>query len=157
MSSASNSHQSSLPERANAGSSWCMGMRRMFGSAERSTSSSPANSSSTFPAFSGLLDTARAHLKPGGRLVLTTPNAFAVSNFVYRIGGRPRVNAEHTCWFCEDTIATLLERHGFEVEDVSYLKHTTPGRVRAAVAGLVRSVLPERLAQNTLLAVARAR
>ena len=37
----------------------------------------------------GFLDAARRHLEPGGRLVLTTPNAFAVSNFVYRIGGRP--------------------------------------------------------------------
>ena len=38
----------------------------------------------------GFLDAARRHLEPGGRLVITTPNAFAVSNFVYRIGGRPR-------------------------------------------------------------------
>jgi SAM-dependent methyltransferase len=107
--------------------------------------------------FSGLLETARAHLGSGGRLVLTTPNAFAISNFVYRVGGQPRVNAEHTCWFCEDTLATLLERHDFEVEDISYLKHTTLGRFRRAAARVIRSVLPDRLAQNTLLAVARAR
>lgn len=107
--------------------------------------------------FSGLLETARAHLEPGGQLVLTTPNAFAISNFVYRVGGRPRVNAEHTCWFCEDTLATLLERHDFDVESISYLEHTTPGRFRRLAAGAIRSVLPDRLAQNTLLAVARAR
>ena len=45
----------------------------------------------------GFLDAARRHLEPGGRLVITTPNAFAVSNFVYRIGGRPRINKGHTC------------------------------------------------------------
>ena len=104
--------------------------------------------------FTGLLDAARAHLKPGGALVLTTPNAFAISNFIYRLGGRARVNKEHTCWFCEDTLATLLQRHGFRVIEMSYIKHSTPGRCRALVAGALRALLPDRLAENTLLAVA---
>ena len=56
----------------------------------------------------GFLDAARRHLAPGGRLVITTPNAFAVSNFVYRIGGRPRINKGHTCWYDEVTLSQLL-------------------------------------------------
>jgi SAM-dependent methyltransferase len=102
----------------------------------------------------GFLDAARRHLVPGGRLVLTTPNAFAVSNFVYRIGGRPRVNKGHTCWYDETTLAQLLRRHGFDVVEVAYLGHRTPGRVRALLAGAVRWVLPRHLAENTLLVVA---
>jgi SAM-dependent methyltransferase len=100
------------------------------------------------------LDAARAHLVPGGHLVLTTPNAFAVSNFVYRVGGRARVNAEHTCWYDETTLCQLLRRHRFEIVEVAYVGHRTPGRVRARLASAVRSVLPDHLAENTLLVVA---
>jgi 2-polyprenyl-3-methyl-5-hydroxy-6-metoxy-1,4-benzoquinol methylase len=102
----------------------------------------------------GFLDAARRHLEPGGRLVLTTPNAFAVSNFVYRIGGRARVNKGHTCWYDEVTLSQLLRRHGFEILEVAYVPHRTPGRARAALAYAVRSVLPRHLAENTLLVVA---
>ena len=102
----------------------------------------------------GFLDGARRHLDPHGRLVLTTPNAFAISNFVYRVGGRPRINKGHTCWYDETTITQLLQRHGYEVLELAYLEHRTPGRVRAVAAGAVRSLLPRHLAENTLLVVA---
>lgn len=100
------------------------------------------------------LDAARAHLEPGGSLVLTTPNAFAASNFIYRIGGRARVNAEHTCWYDERTLCQLLLRHGYDIVEVSYVGHRTPGFLRRLVASAVRAALPEHLAQNTLLVVA---
>jgi 2-polyprenyl-3-methyl-5-hydroxy-6-metoxy-1,4-benzoquinol methylase len=102
----------------------------------------------------GFLDAAYAHLAPGGLLVLTTPNAFAVSNFVYRLGGRPRVNTEHTCWYDETTLCQLLRRHRYEIVEVAYVGHRTPGRIRARLASAVRSVLPRHLAENTLLVVA---
>jgi 2-polyprenyl-3-methyl-5-hydroxy-6-metoxy-1,4-benzoquinol methylase len=101
------------------------------------------------------LDAAHRHLAPEGIIVLTTPNAFAISNFVYRIGGQPRVNSGHTCWFDEVTLRQLLNRHGFEVIEMAFVPHRTPGRARAVVAAAVRSVLPSRLAHNTLLVVAR--
>jgi 2-polyprenyl-3-methyl-5-hydroxy-6-metoxy-1,4-benzoquinol methylase len=100
------------------------------------------------------LDAARRHLRSGGLLVLTTPNAFAVANFVYRFGGRPRVNKGHTCWYDEVTLSQLLRRHGFSVVETSYVGHRTPGRMRAMVARAVRAVLPRHLAHNTLLVVA---
>jgi len=103
------------------------------------------------------LDSARRHLEPGGSLVLTTPNAFGVSNFVYRLGAGVRVNNEHTCWFCEHTLRSLLERHGFDVRELRHLGHDTPGSVRRLASRLVRSPLPDRLALNTLLAVASPR
>lgn len=100
------------------------------------------------------LDSARAHLHPGGRLVLTTPNVFAISNFVYRIGAKPRFNKGHTCWYDELTLSQLLVRHGFAVVEISYVGHRTPGRIRALLARTVRAVLPRHLAENTLLVVA---
>src|SRR5207247_4711498 len=65
------------------------------------------------------LDSARNHLRDGGLLVLTTPNAFAISNFVYRVGGRPRFNKGHTCWYDEMTLSQLLGRHGFAIVESS--------------------------------------
>ena len=86
--------------------------------------------------------------------MLTTPNAFAVSNFVYRIGGRPRLNKGHTCWYDETTLSQLLRRHRYEVVGGVVPAARTPGRVRSVLAGRVRSVLPRHLAENTLLVVA---
>jgi 2-polyprenyl-3-methyl-5-hydroxy-6-metoxy-1,4-benzoquinol methylase len=100
------------------------------------------------------LDAAHRHLAANGRLVLTTPNAFAVVNFVYRLAGRPRVNKQHVCWYDEVTLRQLLQRHGFRVVEVEYLRHRTPGRVRSLLARAVRSPLPARLAENTLCVVA---
>lgn len=98
----------------------------------------------------------RRRLAPDGVLVLTTPNPFAVANFVYRFGGNPRVNGDHVCWFCEDTLRQLLERNGYDIVEMSYLKHQTPGRFRPLVTKVVRGLFPERLAWNTLLVVAKA-
>ena len=81
-------------------------------------------------------------------LVLTTPNGFAVSNFVYRLWGTVRVNLDHACWYCADTLGGLLDRHGFGIEEMAYLKHWTPGRVRRLLATLVRAPLPDRLARK---------
>jgi 2-polyprenyl-3-methyl-5-hydroxy-6-metoxy-1,4-benzoquinol methylase len=102
----------------------------------------------------GFLDAVHRHLVPRGQLVLTTPNAFAVSNFMYRIGGRPRVNKGHVSWFDETTLSQLLSRHHFGVVEIGYVGHTTPGLVRSTLARAVRAVLPPHLAENTLLVVA---
>ena len=101
------------------------------------------------------LDAARNHLRTGGRLVLTTPNVFAVSNFVYRLGGRPRMNTGHTCWYDEVTLEQLLRRHGFSVVETEYVGHRTPGRVRSVLARTIRALLPRHLAENTLMVVAQ--
>lgn len=103
----------------------------------------------------GFLRSAEAHLSPEGLLLLTTPNPFSVSNFVYRFWENVRVNPEHTCWFCETTLRNLLSRYRFVVDEVHYLRHRTPGLVRRLLATLVRSPLPERLAWRTILVVAR--
>jgi 2-polyprenyl-3-methyl-5-hydroxy-6-metoxy-1,4-benzoquinol methylase len=101
----------------------------------------------------GLFETARVHLRPGGSFVITTPNAFAFPNFVYRLGGSVRVNSDHTCWYCEDTLAQLIRREEFVVDDITYLKYRSHGRARGLAADLIRRLLPDRLAWSTLIAV----
>jgi 2-polyprenyl-3-methyl-5-hydroxy-6-metoxy-1,4-benzoquinol methylase len=104
-----------------------------------------------FPAF---FATVRRHLKPGGKLVLTTPNPFALSNFVYRLSKDVWVNSDHTCWFCEHTLPVMAERNGFVVDSITYVGHPTPGRLRSFAARAIRAPLPERLRWGTFMAVA---
>jgi 2-polyprenyl-3-methyl-5-hydroxy-6-metoxy-1,4-benzoquinol methylase len=108
--------------------------------------------------FRGFLDSARRHLKPGGRLVLTTPNAFCFTNFIYRLGTRrPPLNRAHTVWFCEGTMRQLLQRNGWEAVRIGYVEHETPGRIRKLAAALARAPLSGRLAWRTMYVVAEPR
>ena len=102
----------------------------------------------------GFLRSVRRHLTPGGRLVLTTPNAFYFGNFVYRVGGRARVHPEHTCWYCEDTLRRVLTSNGFSRADVHYIGHSSLTPVRRAVTFAARRVLPPHVAFDTMVAVA---
>ncbi len=105
---------------------------------------------------SGFLQSARRHLSPGGQLVVTTPNPFYIMNFVYRIGGKPRVNGQHTCWFCEDTLRQVFERNGLRLIELRFFGHEVPTRLRRAVSAVVRRGLPPRIALDNMLAVAVA-
>jgi 2-polyprenyl-3-methyl-5-hydroxy-6-metoxy-1,4-benzoquinol methylase len=103
------------------------------------------------------LESVRRHLSDDGILLMTTPNALRISNFIYAATGGLKVNAEHTCWFCETTISTLLERKGFEVVEVGYLKHETFSFFRKLMLGLRALILPDRVAWNTLYVVAKVK
>lgn len=89
------------------------------------------------------LDRAREHLVTGGRLLLTTPNRFSLLAFyrVARTGRVPRYDkpmAKHVCYFDEDALHSLLERHGFADIRVGYCRWVgAPSRsvlARAAIA-----------------------
>jgi 2-polyprenyl-3-methyl-5-hydroxy-6-metoxy-1,4-benzoquinol methylase len=106
--------------------------------------------------FRGFLANVHRHLDPGGRLVLTTPNAFYVGNFVYRWGGHGQVHPEHTCWFCEDTLRHTLEINGFSKVDIMFAGHTSPTPLRKAASFVAQAIFPPRLALDEIIAVAVA-
>lgn len=103
----------------------------------------------------GFLDCVARHLTPDGLLLITTPNALRISNVIYAATGGLRVNVEHTCWYCETTLATLLQRKGFNVVEVGYLRHETFSFPRRLLLNLRALVLPDRVAWNSLYVVAR--
>lgn len=105
----------------------------------------------------GFLESAKRHLSVDGMLIMTTPNALRINNFIYAVTGGLKVNAEHTCWYCDSTITTLLERKGFEVVELGYLKHETFGFFRKLMLKARVLILPERVAWNTLYVAARMR
>jgi 2-polyprenyl-3-methyl-5-hydroxy-6-metoxy-1,4-benzoquinol methylase len=107
--------------------------------------------------FRGFLSCAKNHLAPGGLLLITTPNALRINNAIYSVLGGLRVNAEHTCWFCETTLSALLDRMGFEVVETGYVRHSTYNAFRKVMLKLRSLMLPERVAWNTLYVVAKAK
>lgn len=106
--------------------------------------------------YQGFFDSVRRHLHSDGVLVLTTPNVFRYTGFMYRLGrGIAPVNEDHMVWFCETTLRQLCQRMGFDVVQMGYIGHRSSGRLRSLVSRFVRALLPDRLSEATILAVAR--
>lgn len=107
---------------------------------------------------------ADAHLKPDGRIILTTPYAFSLGFAIYAWGRYPKTcsNPEHTMWLCPTTIAQLVERVGLEVEQcvlVDHFRTDLPSRNGRIVGRLMRTVgklLPRRMRANSMVVVVRA-
>lgn len=68
------------------------------------------------------LDGVREHLIDDGHLVLSTPNPWPFHRFRQAFSGEVYSNPEHTCWFDERTLTSVLNRHGFEVITVRYVE-----------------------------------
>ena len=105
--------------------------------------------------FHGFLQSCKRHLAAGGILLITTPNAMRFGNFVYSYFGGLDVNNEHTCWFCEKTITSLLARNGYEIVMFDYLEHGTRSKLRKFVGNAIRALLPKRMAWNTIMVVTK--
>jgi SAM-dependent methyltransferase len=68
------------------------------------------------------LSSVKRHLREGGQLVLTTPNAFNLFNLTEKLSKEePTVNADHTCYFNIKTLNVLLAKCGFSIEEVGYV------------------------------------
>lgn len=71
------------------------------------------------------LEAAKVLVEPGGMLVLTTPNAHSLTNALAAFVGRELVNPDHVAWLSWRTLETLLARHGWRLESVSYYRFPT--------------------------------
>jgi len=61
----------------------------------------------------------RSLVRPGGRLVLTTPNASGLISSVSAIAGFEVNHPDHVVAFTWFTLSNLLERHGWTVREVA--------------------------------------
>jgi 2-polyprenyl-3-methyl-5-hydroxy-6-metoxy-1,4-benzoquinol methylase len=62
-----------------------------------------------------MLDGASRWLRPGGLLLISTPNSMGLPAFVRYLFGRFREGLQHVLCFNPITLAQLLERHGYEL------------------------------------------
>jgi len=68
------------------------------------------------------LDCCKKHLKPNGKLILTTPNTFNLFNLTEKLSKRePTVNPDHTFYFNSKTLTKLLEKNGIKKSEVNFL------------------------------------
>lgn len=68
------------------------------------------------------LENAKKHLKPGGRLIITTPNTFNLFNLAGKLTRpEPVTNPDHTFYFNRKTISTLLDKCGWYVSQFGFM------------------------------------
>lgn len=88
------------------------------------------------------LDAMAALVRPGGRLVLSTPNASGLGNTVAALGGYEINHPDHVTLYSCVTLTTLLSRHGWEVTSAStYVPILKPIAGRALLAAGGRGML----------------
>lgn len=83
------------------------------------------------------LDAIHPLLAPDGKLILTTPNAAALTNVLVALGMREWSSPHHVAMYSWRTIATLLDRHGWRLSDLLfYYRGKRTGPEAAARRGL---------------------
>lgn len=71
----------------------------------------------------GFLESVKRHLKPEGKLVLTTPNPWTLLSFRRAFHNRVRqCNPDHVCWYDARTVTQLLNRFGFDSVRIQYIQ-----------------------------------
>jgi 2-polyprenyl-3-methyl-5-hydroxy-6-metoxy-1,4-benzoquinol methylase len=71
--------------------------------------------------FEGFIESCQAHLRPAGKLLISSPNPWYWRNVVKAIlRSEVANNPEHTCWLCPRTLRQLVRRHGMDVVEVSF-------------------------------------
>jgi len=70
-----------------------------------------------------LLDACARHLTPGGLLVLSTPNAFALHaspGILSPLVRNRGIHPDHVAWYCATTLEQLLARQGWGPIEIGY-------------------------------------
>lgn len=105
---------------------------------------------------------AAKHLRPDGRIILTTPYAMGLPNVLYAWVKFPKTcsNPEHFVWFCPTTLSKLSRNSGLRVVEWRLIEDfPEPGRrgslnwLGLKVYRLIRWILPSRLRANGMLYV----
>lgn len=66
------------------------------------------------------LEAVKVLVNDRGSLLITTPNAGSMTNFLSGLMRRELVNPDHVGWYSWHTLQTLLGRHGWALRDVRY-------------------------------------
>jgi 2-polyprenyl-3-methyl-5-hydroxy-6-metoxy-1,4-benzoquinol methylase len=94
----------------------------------------------------GLVASARRHLRPGGRLVLSTPNPWLLARQLRDAA----VNSAHVAWYGPTVLRQLLDREGFVEISVRGV-----GPDHRGLTGVAQRLGCDHLGETTWLATAR--
>lgn len=71
--------------------------------------------------LAGFFRSCLRHLRPDGKLLISTPNPWYWKNIAKAtLWARVPNNPEHTLWLCPVTLTQLAERHGMGITEYSY-------------------------------------
>jgi 2-polyprenyl-3-methyl-5-hydroxy-6-metoxy-1,4-benzoquinol methylase len=71
--------------------------------------------------LNGFLTSCRKHLRPDGRLLISTPNPWYWRNIVKSALHKEVLNnPEHVVWICARLLRQLVHRHGMEVGEIQF-------------------------------------
>lgn len=71
--------------------------------------------------FNGFLESCKKHLRPGGRLIVSTPNPwYWRQTLKAALCDEVNNNPEHTCWICPRTLKQMVARHDMQVGEVKF-------------------------------------
>lgn len=107
------------------------------------------------------LQSAKKHLAPGGRIIVSTPYAFSLLYFFYAFLKYPKTcqNEEHAVWFCLQTMKSLSERVGLKIDHFELIEDYDPNdpsgtyRTFVNLIQIFRPIIPARLRKNVMLFV----
>jgi len=97
-----------------------------------------------------MLERARGHLRPEGKLILTTPNPWAAVHIRRLLLRTHSINEEHVAWYGPVVLRQLLNRYGYTIES---LETTTRGH--GGITGLAQWVNSDVFGGTTWVCVAR--
>lgn len=70
-----------------------------------------------------MLEQAKEHLNPGGKMIVTTPNPRRFHMLVwYLTGNADKINPEHTSWYDYQVMGELAQREGWRLSEWEYYK-----------------------------------
>ncbi|MCA9240044.1 MAG: class I SAM-dependent methyltransferase [Planctomycetales bacterium] len=99
------------------------------------------------------LDSVWRSLKPDGRLVITTPNSYALSFWFHAmLSGKENCHEEHTCYYSKQTLTYIVERHGFDIEQFYILRRPARSGLRNLMRSIAHAVRPALGEQLVLVA-----
>lgn len=102
------------------------------------------------------LENMKNHLTDGGILILAAPNMFCPKYLLYQLFGnfeKLGMSPDHTLWHSEETLKTIVERHGWGVKEIyyTYIK-SRPWWIRILMS-ICSCFIPARFIGTTITAV----
>lgn len=93
--------------------------------------------------FKSFFDSIKKHMKKNSILIITTPNAFNLSNiFRVLVKGQVRPNWNHVVFFDLFTLINLLKMNGFKTVKHYYNTEICPQRIRNIIVRIIGSIIP---------------